>query len=92
MSGLRGKQVLRHLETNGREAALRMIRLMLLLWITTNKDVDVVPGVSVSTWVQMEGYASLDDYVTDMRTPRTWIDTPMLVAAPGAQREGGKEG
>ena len=85
VNNIRANQLLRHLGTHGRESALLMLRLMLVVWVTSNKDVEIVPGVSLSAWVGMEGYASLCDYVASMRTPRTWADTPMLVAACGAQ-------
>eukprot|EP00959_Pyramimonas_sp_CCMP1952_P123329 2578465-Pyramimonas_sp.AAC.1 len=62
-----------------------MVRFLLILWITRNSLVEVVPGVSVASWVQMGGCSSMGECVASMRAPRTWVDTPMLVAASGAQ-------
>lgn len=79
----RAQQLRKHYQKHGREAALRALRIMLLIWIREHANTEVVPDVTISAWVQMEGYASLEEYMATMRVPRTWVDTPMMLAASG---------
>ena len=77
----RALQLLNILQTRGRDAACAAMRLMLLIWIRDHAAFEVIPGVSIAAWVAMEGYVSVAAYVAAMRVPRTWIDTPMVMAA-----------
>jgi hypothetical protein len=79
----RAQQIITHFQSHGRDAALQAMRCMLLLWIRDNANVEPLPGVSVASWVCMEGYASMQAFIEAMRKPRVWVDTPMLVAASG---------
>ncbi|MFM7990150.1 MAG: hypothetical protein ACKPKO_63625, partial [Candidatus Fonsibacter sp.] len=74
-------QAIQILQRRGREATLRAIRLMLLVWIRDNARLEVIRDVTVENGVSMEAtHQTLNDYITYMSTPRNWIDTPMLLA------------
>ena len=51
------QRILNTLQARGRQAALHCIRLMLLIWVRDHTSLEVVPGVTLATWIQMEGYA-----------------------------------
>ena len=65
----------------GRQKVLDILRFKLLIWLQKNRSMEIVPGVSVSDWVLMEGNPSWEAYVKSMKVPGTWIDTAMLMAA-----------
>jgi len=81
LQGQRARQIARHFQQHGREGALQALRYMLLIWLRDHAHVEIVPGTTIEAWVCMGEYASLEAYIAAMRQPRTWIDTPMLVAA-----------
>ena len=75
------KKVLAVLQKHNRDRAIMAIRLMLVIWLRDHANDELLPGTSIAQWIAMEGYASVDAFIADMRRPRTWITTPMLVAA-----------
>ena len=81
LAGRHCQQVLQILQKRGREAALQAIRLLLLMWISDHASQEVLPEVTVESWVSMEAeYGTLQKYLDHMRKPRSWIDAPMLIA------------
>ncbi len=77
--------ILRTCTTRGREAALLALRQKLVAWLQQNASHELLPSLTVREWVDMDGtYGSFEHYLSDMRLPRRWIDTPMLYAASAA--------
>jgi hypothetical protein len=74
-------QILRVLEKKGRQAALQAMRFMMLIWIRKNQNIEVAPDLTLGQLATMEGHASVEQYIMDMKKQGTWIDTPMLLAA-----------
>ena len=77
------QRIVRHFRSHGRDAALQALRDMLLLWVRQNAGLEIVEGTTIGQWIQMEGYGSVEEYIQYMCVPRTWVDTPMLMAASG---------
>ena len=50
----------------GRQKVLDILRFKLLIWLQKNRSMEIVPGVSVSDWVLMEGNPSWEAYVKSM--------------------------
>ncbi|MDA8582852.1 hypothetical protein N9L68_01440, partial [bacterium] len=75
------KKVLTVLQKRYRDRAIMAMRLMLVIWLRDHANDELLPGTSIAEWVAMEGYESMDAFIADMRRPRTWITTPMMVAA-----------
>ena len=73
--------ILSLIEKKGLGAACMALRLNLLLWIRDHAAEELVPSVSISDWVEMEGYDNLSGYIQNMKQDKTWIDTIMLHAA-----------
>jgi hypothetical protein len=48
-------RILRLIDSKGRQHAINQMRLLLLLWMIKHKTVEIVPGVSLSSWIEMEG-------------------------------------
>ena len=65
----------------GRLQALHILRLKLLIWLRDNSAQVLLPGVTVEQWINMDPDMSMQRYLTEMKQPGTWIDTPMLHAA-----------
>ena len=75
------KKVLTVLPKKDRDRAIGSIRLMLMVWLRDHANNELLPSTTTTQWVAMEGYASMDAVIADMRRPRTWITTPLVVAA-----------
>ena len=73
--------ILSLMETKGLDASCQALRLKLLMWIRSHGAEEVVPDVTISDWVEMDGYSSLSHYIEQMKLEKAWIDTPMLLAA-----------
>jgi hypothetical protein len=73
-------KVLDVLRRKGRDAALHVMRIMLLIWVRDNKDVEIVPCVKLTQLIEMETAGRTSAYIEMMSHPRVWIDTPMLLA------------
>lgn len=77
------QQLTKILRRDGRERACHALRIMLLLYLREHSQCQLVPGVTVEQWLQMEGHENTGNYITAMRVERTWVDSPMLWAASG---------
>ncbi len=76
------QEVLNVLNTRGREAALRVVRQRLCDWALHHRRVEILPGVSFTDFITMEGiYTSLEAWANDMRTSHVWADELFLYAA-----------
>ncbi len=75
-------KIMNLLAKKGRASAWQAMRLMLLIWISRNPDVEILPGVTLSQLITMDGQ-SLDEYKQTMTNPCVWLDTPMLLAMSG---------
>ena len=65
-----------------RAERLSAMRRLQVKWLKKNATHEIVPEVSVQSWVTMDGrYDSMDKYIEAMRLPGVWVDTPMLYAA-----------
>ena len=80
------QDVLATLARRGREAAFSVMRLQLLIRVRDHATAEVVPGVSLSELLGMDGFTSVGSYIQHMRQPKTWIDTPMLWAMASVYR------
>ena len=69
-------------QRQGRDAGLQHLRNILVHWMRTHPSVTIVDGVSLQELAIMEGrWADWGAYLEAMATKRTWIDTPVLIAA-----------
>ena len=69
-------------QRQGRDAGLQHLRNILVHWMRTHPSVTIVDGVSLQELAIMEGrWADWSAYLEAMATKRTWIDTPVLIAA-----------
>ena len=73
--------VLETLDKKGRQAACHVLRLQLLIWLKNNAAAEILPGLSIADWAIMDGQPSFVSYISHMRNPHVWVDTPMLHAA-----------
>lgn len=73
-------KVMQVLVRQGRERAWQVIRLMLVLWICRNRNVEMLPSLTLANLIAMETSRGFDEYVATMKQPREWVDTPMLLA------------
>ena len=74
--------VLGKVQRHGRDAGLQHLRNILVHWMRTHPSVTIVDGVSLQELAMMEGrWADWGAYLEAMVTKRTWIDTPVLIAA-----------
>lgn len=73
-------KVLDVLRRRGRDTALHVMRLLLLVWVRNNIDLEIIPSVTLAQLIEMETGGGPLAYFEMMRCRGAWIDTPMLVA------------